>query len=148
MLDMTPLGWLGHKTSTQTNIATDRHFFFHPKQCWYLSYSSLKTYIVGTHQKCLTEALLMNTQNICFHGAIRKILCVYPVLSVAMQCTSQQSGQSLCLTWHHRLSRMCQEEVLQFYTGTFSEVASQVEKSEETVPPGGCATKINPCHAE
>ena len=94
----------------------------------------------------------MNAQNIRFHGAIRKILCGYPVLSVAMQCTSQQSGQSLCCpdegTLHHRLSRICPEEVLWFYTGTFSEVASQMEKSEETVPLGGCATKINPCHAE
>ena len=26
----------------------------------------------------------MNTHNICFHGEIRKILCGYPLLSVAM----------------------------------------------------------------
>ena len=29
--------------------------------------------VVGTHQRCLTEALLMSTQNICFYGEIRKI---------------------------------------------------------------------------
>ena len=26
----------------------------------------------------------MSTQNICFHGEIRKLLCGYPLLSVAM----------------------------------------------------------------
>ena len=31
-----------------------------------------------------TVALLMSTHNICFHGEIRKILCGYPLLSVAM----------------------------------------------------------------
>ena len=30
------------------------------------------------------EALLMSTHNICFRGEIRKILCGYPFLSVAM----------------------------------------------------------------
>ena len=32
----------------------------------------------------LTEALLMSTHNICFHGEIRKILCGYPFFSGAM----------------------------------------------------------------
>ena len=39
----------------------------------YFSYFSTKTYIVGTHKKCLNEALLMSTYNICFPGEIRKI---------------------------------------------------------------------------
>ena len=29
-------------------------------------------HVVGTHQKCLSKALLMSTHNICFHGEIRK----------------------------------------------------------------------------
>ena len=33
----------------------------------------MKTYFVGTHQKRLSEALLMSTYNICFCGEIRKI---------------------------------------------------------------------------
>ena len=37
------------------------------------SYFSVKTYVVGTHQKRLGEALLMSTHNICFHGEIRKV---------------------------------------------------------------------------
>ena len=37
-----------------------------------LSYFSMKTYVVGTHQKHLGEVLLMTTHNICFHGEIRK----------------------------------------------------------------------------
>ena len=48
MLHMSPLGWVGRKTSTQTN-----------KQKTCLSYS---------------EALLMSTHNICFYGDIRKII--------------------------------------------------------------------------
>ena len=57
----------------------------------YLSYFSAKTYIVGTHLKHLTEdlvmsiiayvfmeklteALVMRTHNICFHGEIRDVL--------------------------------------------------------------------------
>ena len=35
-------------------------------------------------QKRPAEALLTSTYNICFHGEIRKILCGYPLLSVAM----------------------------------------------------------------
>ena len=64
-------------------IATDKAPFSSEK-CWYLSYFSMKTYVVGTHLKYLTEALLMSTHNICFHGEIRIILCGYPLLSVAM----------------------------------------------------------------
>ena len=33
---------------------------------------------------CLAEALLMSTHIICCRGDIRKILCGYPLLSVAM----------------------------------------------------------------
>ena len=32
----------------------------------------MKIYVVGTHEKCLTEPLLMSTHNILFHGGIRK----------------------------------------------------------------------------
>ena len=39
----------------------------------------------------------MSTHNICFHGEIRKILCGYPLLSVAMIdfIQSLQKGISL-----------------------------------------------------
>ena len=33
----------------------------------------------------------MSTHNICFLGEIRKILCGYPLLSVAMDCLFAQS---------------------------------------------------------
>ena len=65
------------------SIATDKALFS-SKKCWYLSYFSVKTYVVGTHLKCLSEALLMSTHNICIRWEIRKILCGYPLLSVAM----------------------------------------------------------------
>ena len=55
--------------SDQGHIATDRAL---SKNCWYLSYFSMN------------EALLMSTHNICFRWEIRKILCGYPLLSVAM----------------------------------------------------------------
>ena len=32
----------------------------------------MKTYVAGTHEKCLGEALLMSTHNIRFYGEIRK----------------------------------------------------------------------------
>ena len=44
--------------------------FFLIQKYWYFSYSSTKTYVVGTHQKRLAEALLMSTHNICFRGEI------------------------------------------------------------------------------
>ena len=44
----------------------------------------MKAYVVGTHLKRLAEALLMSTHNMCFRGEIRKILCGYTLLSVAM----------------------------------------------------------------
>ena len=64
-------------------IATEKALFSSEK-CWYLSYFSMKTYVVGTHYKHLAEALLMSTHNVCFCGEIRKILCGYSLLSVAM----------------------------------------------------------------
>ena len=33
-----------------------------------------KTYIVGTHWKCLTKVLLMSTHNVCFYGELKKII--------------------------------------------------------------------------
>ena len=37
---------------------------------------------MGTHLKCLTEALQMNSHNICFHGEIRKIFSLDTFLPV------------------------------------------------------------------
>ena len=34
---------------------------------------SPQKHVVGTHQKCLGEALLLSTHNICFHEEILKI---------------------------------------------------------------------------
>ena len=48
--------------------------FFQLKRTDIFSYFSTKTCVVGTHYKHIPEALLMNTNNICFHGEIRKIL--------------------------------------------------------------------------
>ena len=53
-----------------SNIATDK-VLFSSEKCWYRSYFSTKTYVVGTH-------------NICISREIRKILCGYPLLSVGM----------------------------------------------------------------
>ena len=36
------------------------------------SYFSMKTFVMGTHLKHLTEALLVSTHNICFNGEVRK----------------------------------------------------------------------------
>ena len=55
-----------------TAITTDKAFFA-VKKYRYFSYLSKKKYVVGTHQKRLSEALLMSTHNIRFHADIRKI---------------------------------------------------------------------------
>ena len=39
---------------------------------------------MSSHTICFTEVLLMSSHNIRFRAEIRKILCGYPLLSVAM----------------------------------------------------------------
>ena len=53
---------------------------FSTKKYEYFSYFCTKTYVVGTHQKCLGEALLMRTHNICFCADIRKIIYLISTL--------------------------------------------------------------------
>ena len=38
----------------------------------------IKTFVVGTHYKLLTKALLLSTQNISFYGEIRKSIPELP----------------------------------------------------------------------
>ena len=80
-------------------IASDKANFSIEKY-WYFSYFSIKTYVVGTHQKRLAKALLMSTHSICFRGEIRKILCWYTFLSGAIWYWLQ----SCCLLVLCRLS--------------------------------------------
>ena len=57
----------------------------------------MKTQVVGTHQKHLSETLLMSTHNLCFHAEIRKISIYFGwknVLSVAMFLTMQADLRS------------------------------------------------------
>ena len=56
------------------NILKNIHSFREEgDQDFFLSSFSTKTHVMGihTHLKCLAEALLMSTHNICFHGQIR-----------------------------------------------------------------------------
>ena len=66
----------------------------------YISYFSSKTYVVGTHYKCLKGVLLMSTHNICLHREIREyechirnygVYCVY-LLRCSYACTSANSS--------------------------------------------------------
>ena len=43
----------------------------------------------------------MSTHNICFRGEIRKILCGYPLLSVAMNATCEGNTivQGMCICY-------------------------------------------------
>ena len=43
----------------------------------YFSYFTTKTYVVGTHLKCLIEALQMSTNNICCRGESRKTSIIF-----------------------------------------------------------------------
>ena len=71
----------------------NRWRFFHPKNAYIFLISSQKhmlwVFIRSTRR--LGEALLMSTHNICFCREIRKILCGYPLLSVAMQYSLEVS---------------------------------------------------------
>ena len=51
---------------TLLSVAMESRYIF--------SYFSMKTYVVDTHLKLLSKALLMNTHNICFYGETRKNL--------------------------------------------------------------------------
>ena len=76
--------WLAH--CGPKIIAPDKAFFFsNQKLLIFFFYFSTKTYLVGTHQKRLNEALLMSTHKIHFDGEIRKIFCGYSILSGAME---------------------------------------------------------------
>ena len=61
----------------------------------------------------------MSTHNICFRGEIRKILCGYPLLSVAMisVCASKQSDQSLLSPWRNFASMAIQNVPREECTG-------------------------------
>ena len=59
------------KMYLQICVAPDKVFFYSNRKVLVFFLFLHKTYIVDTHKKCLFEALLMNTHNICFHGEIR-----------------------------------------------------------------------------
>ena len=62
-------------TSPRRRITTDKAFLSTKKYCiFYLSYVSIKSYVMGTHKKRLAEALLMGTHNICLQVEVRKTL--------------------------------------------------------------------------
>ena len=50
---------------------------------------------MGTHQKRLTEALLMSIHNMCIPGDMIKILCRYTLLSGAMKLSAAQALEVL-----------------------------------------------------
>ena len=64
---------LFYQQNTAFSIAPDKRGF----SALYFSYFSMKTYVVGTHEKCLSEALLMSTHNVYLHGEIRKIAVLF-----------------------------------------------------------------------
>ena len=67
----------------------------------YFSYFSTKTYVVGTHQKPLDEALLMSTHNICFCGEryfyFSTKTCSWYSLEVPQQGASNEYPQHMFL---------------------------------------------------
>ena len=69
-------------------ISPDKVLFFSRKLLIFFLFLHKKI-CCGIHLKCLAEALQMNTNNICFHGKIRKIFSQYPFLSGAMHSLSK-----------------------------------------------------------
>ena len=49
----------------------------------------------------------MSTHNICFCGEIRKILCGYPLLSVAMETLKSSTGVQQTAYWYDILEQSC-----------------------------------------
>ena len=56
-----------HLCWTSNIIVPDKAFFFQPKYVNIFLISLLKTYVMGTHKKRLTKALLMSTHNMFSH---------------------------------------------------------------------------------
>ena len=82
-------------------IAFDKAHF-KPNILIFFSYISIKKQqlIVGTHQKGLSEALLMYTHNICFYGKIRKtIIWIFlisrAILSMAFSLYSRRKWERI-----------------------------------------------------
>ena len=73
----------------QSYICTSRYSTFSGRRYSYFSYFSIK-HTLWYSSEDLSEALLMITHNICFHGKITKILCgSYPTYLVLWTVTSQ-----------------------------------------------------------
>ena len=77
----------------------------------------MKTYVVGTHQKRLTEALLMSTHKICFHWEIRKLyIC----------CDHQKHlTKAFLMSTHNNISMEKKEKYL-YLSGYSSNMWSQI----------------------
>ena len=58
----------------------------------HVSYFSIKTYVVGTQQKCLTEALLLSNHSICFCGEKK-------AMNTMVEKKSAFSGAMLIISW-------------------------------------------------
>ena len=83
------------------NHSNRKGAFFHPKNAD-LFLISRRIHMLWV---LTSEALLMSTHNICIRREIRKILCGYPLLSVAMMNSGSTVCLSLaiCVTNHHGL---------------------------------------------
>ena len=90
-------------------------FFLSVKKDPYSFYFCMKTYVVGTHQKCLTEALLMSTHNLCYYAEIRKLFepvqDLYDQWRLRSACTFAQSDQSLTFYCIQAIQRRLNENL-------------------------------------
>ena len=81
---------VNHKHSSGQEGQSDKHF----------SYFSMKTYVMGTHLKCLNEALLMSIHIICFHGEIISLYSQPVILnSKGLTETLRDIRTSTCQSW-------------------------------------------------
>ena len=75
------------------------------------SYFSTKTYVVGTQKNHLDETVLLNTQNTCLNGLVRKL--------------SQLNAQKLSF------SRPMDEYIRSYMSGHFIEFIKQHEEKQQ-----------------
>ena len=73
----------------------------------------MKTYVVGPYLNCLNEAIPVSSQNVCFHGEIRKISHILVEKSIFRKAMHFPSSRNDCnmlfpVSWPLNLvTRLC-----------------------------------------
>ena len=87
-------------------------------QITYFSYLSIKTYVVGTHLKHISEVLLTSIhnicfhENVCFHGEIRQISVLFSCKKCLVVLTVTVSAMAIAMSTHKVCSNVKYDKTL------------------------------------